>query len=74
MNILVTNFNYSGENVMIFNTSLSPLEVHGALKKQHQDFTDVHEVPDAETRFYLYEPLWATKSWDNSVRKKYHNK
>lgn len=74
MNILVTNYENSGDDVMIFvddeKFELSATTVELALKEAGQAFTDVYEVKDAEIQYYLFEPLWADQSFVNGARDK----
>jgi len=58
MNILVTNFLESGENVMIFSGSLNPMKVAKRLTERGEYFEECYEVPSEELSFYCYEPCW----------------
>lgn len=74
MDILVTNYDNSNDNVMIFvddeKFSLSATTIELALKEAGKSFTDIYEVPDADIRYYLFEPLWADQSFVNGARDK----
>lgn len=64
MNILVTNYDNSGEDVMIIidpdsGLALSVTTVIAALTQVGKAFTDVYEVPDKDLRYYLFDPLFA---------------
>ena len=69
-NILVANYDDSGEDVMVMNTTLLVEELEQGLVKQGQAFTEVYEVPQEEVRLYIYEPLFADEKFDASVRNK----
>ena len=60
MNILVTNFDNSYEDVMIFTEKehITPEWVSNKLTKQNKPFTEVYEVQDNELSSYLYEPCY----------------
>ena len=68
MNILVTDYDYSGENVMILGTGLIPQEVEMGLKARNQTFEEVYEVEDKEVKYYCYDPLFANRDFDDGVR------
>lgn len=65
-NILVTEFNGGGENVMIF-TNLGFREIKNKLKRSGAIFGEVYEVPDNELSFYLYEPLWLEEKTEKAI-------
>jgi hypothetical protein len=60
MNILVTNFDASGDDVMIITEN--PLFDEGYVKEKltakKQHFDEVYEVPDDEVGYYIYEPCY----------------
>lgn len=60
MNILVTNFEDSGENVMIFteNPEYSPEKVKKTLKEKGKTFEEVYEVKDKDVQYYCYDPCY----------------
>lgn len=77
MNILVSNYDNSGENVMIFTDDeqqegLSATTVEKALKSVHKHFDDVYAVRNDELQYYLYEPLWATDQFIRDVKARAH--
>lgn len=68
MNILVTDYRNSGDNVMVFidtdtTEAISANTLAMALDYAGQTYADIYEVPDNEVRFYLYDPLWADESF-----------
>jgi len=58
MNILVTNFDESGEDVMIFSNKWTPEKVRAELTAKKKTFEEIYEVPDSEVRYYVYDPCW----------------
>ena len=58
MNILVTNFDNSYEDVMIFTEKehITPEWVKEELERKGLEFTDICEVKDHELENYIYEP------------------
>ena len=60
MNILVTNFEDSGEDVMIFteNPEYSVDKVETTLKEKGKTFEEVYEVGDKDVRYYCYDPCY----------------
>jgi hypothetical protein len=57
MNILVTNFEDSGEDVMIFteNPKYSVDMVEKTLKEKGEAFEEVYEVEDKDLQYYCYD-------------------
>ena len=55
-NILVTDFQDSGENVMIFTEYWTSEEVESKLKQQDVPYNEVYEVPTDDLGYYIYEP------------------
>ena len=63
MNILVTNFNGGGEDVLIMTEeALSPL----AHKKQ--TFDEVYSIKDEERQYYCFDPLWPSKETVDNIK------
>jgi len=58
MNILVTDFDNSGEDVMIFTDRLTVDQVEQTLKKKGKSFCECYEVPTNDLQYYLYDPCW----------------
>ena len=60
MNILVTNFEDSNEDVMIFtdNPKYNAIEVEKTLKDKGKTFEEVYEVEDKDLQYYLYDPCY----------------
>lgn len=65
-NILVTEFNGSGDNVMLF-TNLDAKDIKNKLEKQGAIFGEIYEVPEKELSFYLYEPLWLDEKTEKVI-------
>ena len=61
MNILVTNFMDTGEDVMIFTQSFTPAEVARKLHQKSTSFEEVFEVEGSEIQYYIFEPCWIEK-------------
>ena len=71
MNLLVTNFEHSGEDVMVMTPdyeSLSVPSLAAALLFSNQHFDDIVEVSDQERPCYVYDPLWADDEFLKNVR------
>jgi len=57
-NILVSNFDSTDENVMVFTDNFTAESLAEKLKGAGHPGADVVEVRDDEIEFYLFEPLW----------------
>ncbi len=70
MNILVTNYNGSGEDVLIMTEeSLSSYTVACALAQKGQTFDEVYPIKDEERQFYCFDPLWMEKKTVENTRR-----
>ncbi len=70
MNILVTNYNGSGENVLIMTEKpLSALTVAFALTQKKQTFDEVYPIKDEERQYYIFDPLWMEDATVENTRK-----
>ena len=60
MNILVTNFENSNEDVMIFTEKehITPTWVEKNLKQQGKQYEEIYEVKDNELQYYIYDACW----------------
>ena len=67
MNILVTNFDNTGEDVMIFTSTFTPMEVAQRLTTKKKSFEECYQVPDGEVQYYIYEPCWIEKKKEVAV-------
>ena len=67
MNILVTNFDNTGEDVMIFTSTFTPMEVARRLTAKKKSFEECYTVPDGEVQYYIYEPCWIEKKKEVAV-------
>jgi hypothetical protein len=68
MNILVTNFDRSGENVMLLGATLiNADDMEAYFKLRALDFDDVTEVPEHNMQYYLYDPFWLTMKHQQNV-------
>lgn len=74
MNILVTNFSFTNEDVCVINTTLTPAELETALKRKVKHFDEVYAIPDDELQYYIYDPLFADEQFDNNVRNTLHQR
>ena len=69
MNLLVTNFNNTGEDVMVFTEEpMSSVTLGMALAYKDQTFCEIYPVKDEEVQFYIYDPLWLTKETAANTR------
>ncbi|WP_268225345.1 hypothetical protein [Sinomicrobium oceani] len=57
-NILVTNFDNSGENIMLFTNKQTVERMQNKLDEQKVHYDDIIEVPEGERQYYLFEPYW----------------
>lgn len=70
MNILVTNFNGGGENVLIMTEKqLSALTVAFALTQKKQTFDEVYSIKDEERQYYIFDPLWMEDATVDNTRR-----
>lgn len=67
-NILVTNYNDSDEDLLIFNTSLSVEELSIFLEKVNISYEDIYIVEDDEIQHYIYTPFFADAAYDQKVK------
>ena len=58
MNILVTNFQNSSEDVMIFTDSLTVETVKTRLDERREFYEEIYAVPSNDLQYYLYDPCW----------------
>ena len=58
MNILVTDFDNTGDDVMIFTEKFTPESVVNILTEKNVPFTDCFQVQGSELQYYLYDPCW----------------
>lgn len=68
MNILVCNYENSGENVLIIvpeesGLSLGAVTVTKALTHLGKHFDDIYYIKDDELQYYLFEPLFADETF-----------
>ncbi|MEQ8423211.1 MAG: hypothetical protein RIB01_15350 [Balneola sp.] len=66
-NIIVTDYNQSGENVIIFCDQLSQELIKKFLEIKNIPFTDVAEVKPDDLQYYLYEPVWFREKQEREV-------
>lgn len=57
-NILVTNFDDRGEDVMIFTETLTIEKVIAKLAVAGNTYDDIYEVPKSDLSYYIYDPCW----------------
>ena len=58
--ILVTNVNDSGEDVLVF-TNLTAEILQAAYDKAPKDkitYDEIYAIPEGDQQFYIYEPYW----------------
>jgi len=66
-NILVTNFQDSGENVLIFAKKLTAQNIETVLKRTQNSFDDVTEISERDRQFYCFDPLWLNEQQEQEV-------
>jgi len=66
-NILVTNYDNSGEDVMIFSERLTDKIVEKALTKKGQTFEEIYEVPTKDLQYYIYDPCHFTPQQEINI-------
>ncbi|MBO5625196.1 MAG: hypothetical protein J5953_05325 [Prevotella sp.] len=70
MNILVTNFNGEGEDVLIMTEKqLGALTVAFALAQKEQTFDEVYAIKDEERQYYIFDPLWMSDATVDNTHK-----
>jgi hypothetical protein len=57
-NILVTDFQNAGNDVMVFTNSHTAESIEEALIMKQQEYGEVYEIPQQELEFYIYEPCY----------------
>lgn len=69
-NILVTNYEDSGEDVLIMTEEpLGAITVAFALTHKKKTFTEVYAIKEEERQYYLFDPLWMKKETVENTRK-----
>ncbi len=69
-NILVTNFNGEGEDVLIMTEQpLCSLSVAFALAHKGQTFDEVFPIKEEERQYYCFDPLWMSDSTVENTKK-----
>ena len=58
-NILMTNVNGSGDDVMLF-TTLDAETLRAAYSNTNVTYEELYEVAEEDLQYYLYEPCWLT--------------
>lgn len=67
MNILVTNYERTNENIMVFSQNVSVKQLTDFLNKIEKSFTDITEVQNHELQYHIYDPLWMDDTKENFV-------
>jgi hypothetical protein len=67
--ILVTNYQGSGEDVMVFTCKVTSEQLERALQNKGQNFDEIYDVPAHDLQYYIYEPLYAEADFEESVIK-----
>ena len=59
----------SGDNVMIFteNEQITPEVVEKGLRKRGMAVIEAYEVPEHDLRYYIYDPFWSKKQWEDRL-------
>lgn len=58
--ILVTNFQDSGEDVMVFTEQVTAAQLKARLDEVKAHHDECYEVPEEERQFYTFDPCWLT--------------
>lgn len=66
--ILVTDYNNTGEDVLIFAQNIGRAEVTRALLYKKQSFGECYEIKEEEIQFYCYDPLYLTEKTENNIK------
>lgn len=70
VNILVTNINDSGEDVLMMTEKpLSAFTVACALAHKGQTFDEVYPIKDEERQYYCFDPLWPSDATVENTHK-----
>lgn len=70
INILITNFNDSGEDVLMMTEKpLSAITVAYALAQRGQTFDEVYPIKDEERQYYCFDPLWPSDATVENTHK-----
>jgi hypothetical protein len=57
-NILVTDFQGTGADIMIFSNLQTAESIEHRLIDKEQQYGEVYEIPTAELEYYIYEPCY----------------
>lgn len=57
MNILVTDYQGTGDDVMVFTKKVTAEMIKEALDVRGHTYNEIYEVPDKELGYYIYDPL-----------------
>lgn len=70
INILITNFNNSGEDVLMMTEKpLAAITVAYALAQKGQTFDEVCPIKDEERQYYCFDPLWPSDATVENIHK-----
>jgi hypothetical protein len=67
MNILVTNFQDSGEDVMVFTRKATATDIEKRLNEKGAQFNECYSVKDEELGYYIYDPLHLTEKEEKTI-------
>lgn len=67
--ILVTNFQDSGEDVMVFTEQVTAAQLKARLDEVKAHYDDCCDIPENEQQFYIYEPCWLTPENEAAILK-----
>ena len=59
----------SGDGVMIFteNEQITPEVVEKGLRKRGMAIIEAYEVPEHDLQYYIYDPFWPKKQWEDRL-------
>ena len=59
----------SGDGVMIFteNEKITPEVVEKGLRKKGMAIIEAYKVPEHDLQYYIYDPFWPKKQWEDRL-------
>jgi hypothetical protein len=66
--ILVTDYDNTGEDVLVFSETVSRGELIHALLAKKQSFGECYEIKEEEISFYCFDPLYLTAKTEANIK------
>ena len=66
-NILITNVNGTGDDVLVY-TVLDAVTLANAYSKTKITFEECYAIKDEDVQYYLFEPCWLTEAEEARAR------